>query len=88
MKELPKNIVGKGEVKGFLFTQQNQSNKAYLYKVNTGCSIYYEVFKKTQRVNSKRHCFPTSKAFGRWAWTFASFEKAIEKFNQLSEEND
>ncbi|MGC6438269.1 MAG: hypothetical protein ACON4B_04775 [Flavobacteriaceae bacterium] len=88
MKPLDKNIIGIGEVRGFDFTQIQQSNTAYLYEVDTGDSIYYEVFKKTQRPNSKRHCFPTSKAFGRWAWTFGSLENAIEKFNQLSEEND
>lgn len=88
MKNLDKIIVGKGEVKDFIFTQHNQSNRAYIYKVDTGCSIYYEVFKKTYRVNSKRHCFPTSKAFGKWAWTFTTLEKAIEKFIHLNKEND
>lgn len=84
MKELPKNIIGKGVVKGFIFTQHSQSNKAYLYKVETGCSIYYEVFKKVNRVNSKYDCFPTSKAFGIWAWTYPTIEKAIAKFNKLN----
>ena len=84
MKNLNKVIIGKGEVKGFIFTQHNQSNKAYLYQVDTGHSIHYEVFKKTYRVNSKHHCFPTSKAFGVWAWTFTSIEEATEKFNELN----
>jgi hypothetical protein len=80
MKELEKNIIGKGEVKGFLFTQIQQSDKAYLYAVNS----YYEVFKKKHKTNSKRHCFPTSKAFGVWAWTYTTYEKAMEKFNHLN----
>lgn len=84
MKNLEKIILGKGEVKGFLFNRHNQSNRAYLYKVDTGCSIYYEVFKKLHRVNSKRDCFPSSKAFGVWAWMFPTIEKAIEKFNELN----
>lgn len=83
MKELHKNITGKGVVKGFLFSQIQQSETAYLYKVNSGTSTYYEVFEKTQRTNSKQHCFPTSKAFGIWAWTFSTIEKAEEKFNEL-----
>ncbi|WP_405608372.1 hypothetical protein [Polaribacter sp. Asnod1-A03] len=85
MEELEKNIIGKGEVKGFLFTQIQQSDKAYLYAVNS----YYEVFKKKQKTNSKKHCFPTSKAFGVWAWTYPTYEKAMEKFNHLNfERND
>ena len=84
MKNLEKTIIGKGEVKGFLFTQIQTSDKAYIYKVDTGCSIYYEVFKKKHKTNSKRDCFPTAKAFGIWAWTYKPFEKAIEKFNQLN----
>ncbi len=85
MKNLNTILVGKGEIKGFTFTQYNQSNKAYLYKVNTGHTIYYEVFKKTCRVNSIRHCFPTPKAFGVWAWTYTTIEEAIEKFNELND---
>jgi hypothetical protein len=85
MKELEKNIIGKGEVKGYLFTQVQMSDKAYLYKVDTGASIQYEVFKKIYRTNSIRHCFPISKAFGIWAYTFPTLEKALEKFNKLSQ---
>jgi hypothetical protein len=84
MKNLEQNIIGKGEVKGFLFTQMQISSKLYLYKVNTSTTIHYEVFKRKQKTNSKRHCFPTSKAFGIWAWTYESYEKAIGKFNHLN----
>ena len=81
-------ITGKGEVKGFLFTQVYRSDRAYIYKIDSGCSIYYEVFKVTQKTNSERHCYPTSKAFGVWAWVYMSAETAIAKFNQLNAEND
>ncbi|MCH3884403.1 hypothetical protein [Tenacibaculum aquimarinum] len=89
MKKLETKIIGKGEVKGFLFTQKLISNKAYLYEVNTGYTIHYEVFKRKHKTNSKRDCFPTSKAFGLWAYTFKTWEKAVEKFNKLNiKEND
>ena len=84
MEALQENFIGKGEVKGNLFTQIKQSNKAYIYKVDTGCSIYYEVFKKKVKTNSVRHCYPTSKAFGLWAWTYHDLDKAVNKFNQLN----
>ena len=84
MENLDKNIIGKGEVKGFLFTQIQKSDKAYVYKINTGKTIHYEVFEVVKKTNSKRHSYPTSKAFGIWAWTFKKIEKAIEKFNFLN----
>lgn len=82
--ELTQKIIGKGEVKGYVFSKEKQSHKAYLFKVNTGTSIYYEVFKRKAKTNSIRDCFPTSKAFGTWAWTFTSYDKAIVKFNRLN----
>ena len=84
MEALQDNFTGIGEVKGFLFTQFKQSDKAYIYKVDTGDSIYYEVFKKKAKTNSTRHCYPTSKAFGLWGWTYKTLDKVINKFNQLN----
>jgi len=85
VKSLPKQFAGKGQVKGFIFTQVKQSDKAYIYQVNTGCSIYYEVFKKKVKTNSICHCFPTAKAFGKWAWTHMSIDKAELKFRILTQ---
>jgi hypothetical protein len=84
MKNLDQVIRGKGEVRGFVFTQIQKSHKAYIYQVDSGASIYYQVFKVTHKTNSKRHCFPTSKAFGVWAWAYISLDKANEKFNELN----
>lgn len=83
MKELKKEFIGEGEVKGFLFTQLEASEKAYLYKVSDG-KIHYEVFQK--RVNERygNICKPTSKSFGRWAWTYRNYQEAINKFNELN----
>ncbi len=83
-ENLQQQFTGKGEVKGFEFTQIQQSKKAYIYKVDTRCSTHYEVFKKKAKTNSVRHCYPTSKAFGLWAWTYHDLDKAVNKFNQLN----
>ena len=45
MKQLQQNFTGKGQVKGFTFTQIKKNEHAYIYEVNTGNSIHYEVFK-------------------------------------------
>lgn len=86
IRELERVIYGEGEVKGFLFRQISVTNRAFLYQVDSGSGIYYEVFRK--RVNHRFGCvsFPTSKAFGIWAWTYEDLNKAIKKFKELSHE--
>ena len=37
---------GKGEVKGFLFTQVVKGEKSYIYEVKFNNSRHYEVFKR------------------------------------------
>ena len=83
-KPLKIQFEGKGEVKGYDFTQIRQTNKAFLYEVSSGGSKHYEVFLK--RINHRFACisYPTSKAFGIWAWTFMNLESAINKFNELN----
>ena len=85
MKELKKVFIGRGEVKGFKFTQIHYTNRAFLYEINTGESIYYEVFKKV--LNRRFACvsYPTSDHFGIWAWTYLSYGEAKERFNQLNQ---
>jgi hypothetical protein len=84
MQDLKLSFLGKGQVKGFIFTQKNKSEKAYLYEVNTGNSIHYEVFKK--RINKQFNCisYPSDKAFGLWAWSCTKLERANEIFEQLN----
>lgn len=88
MKELLINFVGKGQVRGFIFTQIKKSESAYIYEVNvTEDQKHYEVFKK--RENSKYKCvsYPSDKAFGKWAWTYSSLDKALNKFEELNEKS-
>ena len=86
MKPLATRFKGRGEVKGYIFTQVVRSHKAYIYEVSSEGSDrkHYEVFK---RIENRRHnciSYPTSKAFGIWAWTTSNLTRAIELFNELN----
>lgn len=84
IENLPTHFIGKGEVKGFIFTKIRESEKAFLYEVNTGSKIHYEVFKKKAKTNSIRYSYPTSKGFGIWAWCPSTLDRAIEIFNEIN----
>lgn len=84
MRELKKEFVGCGEVKGIKFKQLRKSNFAYMYEVDSGCSIYYEVFHRKVNRKFNHEIYPRAKHFSKWAWTCMSFDKAIKKFNSLN----
>ena len=85
IENLPQQFIGKGEVKDFVFTKIKESDKAFVYEVDSGCSKnHYEVFRKKAKTNSVRYCYPTSKAFGGWAWCPSSLKKALEIFEELN----
>jgi len=85
MKELEKVFIGRGEVKGFTFTQIKQNEKAFLYEVKDEFgSIHYEIFKRVENIKYGCISYPKSKSFGRWAWTCKTLDRGIEKFNELS----
>ena len=88
MKLLEKEFLGKGEVRGFEFKQVQKSNTAYVYEVNSGCSIYYEVFRIVVNTKYKKEVYPLAKHFSIWAWTQMNYESAKRKFNQLNTVND
>jgi len=88
MKLLEKEFSGKGEVKGFKFKQVQKSNVAYIYEVNSGSSIYYEVFRRVVNNKYQKEVYPMAKHFSIWAWTHMSYENAKSKFNQLNTVND
>ena len=83
MKELRKSFTGIGQVKGFEFTQVSQSDTAYIYRVNTGNNIYYEVFNRKENKRFECISYPTNNAFGLWAWTYNDTSKAEAKFDEL-----
>ena len=79
IKELSTEFIGRGQVKGFKFTQKNKTEKGYIYEVSTGYSTHYEVFKK--RINKQFNCisYPSDKAFGFWAWSCSDYEGALHR---------
>ena len=83
MKELQKEFIGRGQVKGFKFTQVKQNENGYIYKVEDRGSIHYEVFKRKENKQFNCISYPSNKAFGLWAKTFRKLDSAINHFNTL-----
>ena len=96
---LKKEFTGIGEVSGFKFRQIHSHSLAYLYEVNQdGTNVHFEVFRRLktpiclnfeERIYSTTHYkekYPKSKDFGVWAWCITDKQKAIDKFNELSNE--
>ena len=84
IKPLPKRFSGRGEVKGYNFTLICKTKWGFLYEVShDGIITHYEVF--LRKINKRFGCesYPLSKAFGIWAWTFKTKDKAIRKLNSL-----
>jgi hypothetical protein len=87
-------FIGKGEVSGFTFTKEYESDGGYVYKVNTGSGFHYEAFKKKEvavcldfenRVYSDtetKEVYPKSNDFGVWAWSLGSLELAVETLSK------
>ncbi len=88
MKLLEKEFIGRGEVRGFEFKQVQKSNTAYIYEVNSGSSIYYEVFRRVVNTKRQKEVYPLAKHFSIWAWAHMNYEDAKRKFNQLHTVND
>lgn len=84
MKQLEKVFIGRGQVKGFIFTQINKSEKAYIYEVNLGESVHYEVFKHKENKHFNCVSYPSDKSFGLWAWTCKTLDRTIVRFEELS----
>ncbi len=97
--ELEKEIIGKGEVKGYTYYQEFKTQYAYLYAVfnESGTLTHYEVFKRKNspvcvdfenRVYSEdefKESYPKSNAFGVWAWTCRTRSDADERLNKIEE---
>ena len=83
--ELPTHFIGRGQVRGFKFRQICVTNRGFLYEVNTGHMMYYEVFKK--KVNTQYDCvsYPRSKSFGIWAWTTTDIKQAFNILESFQE---
>lgn len=88
MKELQKEFDGRGEVKGTRFVQRLANEYAFLYECFPDNSApYFEVFKRKENNYFECVSFPTSKAFGRWAWTTHSASRAREIFDNITKKS-
>jgi hypothetical protein len=88
---IPTNFEGKGEVKGFTFTQVEKSEKMYLYKVKYEGFVYYELFEirtaplcvnfenREYSDTEFREVYPKANDFGVWAWTFRDLKDAKKR---------
>ena len=83
MKELRKQFTGIGEVKGYEFTQISTTSTGFLYEVNQNGLTYYEVFKRVENTRFAVVSYPSSKAFGVWAWRYRDLQQAQNKLNTL-----
>lgn len=75
-KTLNGSFVGRGEVKGYNFNKVKETEKGFIYQKEKDGNISYEVFKK--KYNKRFDCisYPTSKAFGSWAWDCKTLNRA------------
>lgn len=83
VKELNDEFIGRGEVRGFKFRKLASHSRGYLYEVVNGEHTYYEVFKRRINTQYGNVSYPTSKAFGRWAWWIKDLEKAEQRLETL-----
>lgn len=80
---LEKEFKGKGEVKGYYFTQILANDKGYIYEKRYKDKITFEVFKIKINRRFNKISYPTSKSFGIWAFDVLTYEKAIEIFKNF-----
>ena len=67
MKELPLHFNGKGQVKGYTFTQISMTDWGFIYEAEHSGHIHYELFKKRLNHRFGMISYPTDKAFDIWA---------------------
>lgn len=84
IKELPEDFIGRGDVKGFKFTQLKKTDLAYLYQVQNSGPAYYEIFKRRINTQFLSVSYPGKESFGVWAWTTCDLQKALEIFDELN----
>jgi len=91
MTKIPIPLTLKVRYNGFDYVQLLRSGFAYIYRQTVNGFYYYEVFKHKiapeKNIKSKiipsRIRFPNDEAFGYWAWSYNSLDRAIIKFFEL-----
>lgn len=82
--KLQKEFIGRGEVRGFKFSQCIANSKAFIYRVENYGHSWYEVFLRKIDIRFGSESYPKAKSFGKWAWTYHNESKAIKKFEEIS----
>lgn len=89
MKTLPLNL----RKNGFNYTQLLREGNNAIYEQSVTSSVkYYEVFSirtKPERILKGKtiqagEVFPCNEDFGKTAWSCSTYEKALQRFNNLS----
>ena len=90
LQVLKTQFSGKGEVRGYYFTQLEKGANSYLYEVKNeeNGSIHYEVFKEKINTHFNNIIYPKSNAFGIWAWTKLDIKGANILFERLEVQDD
>jgi hypothetical protein len=84
LKELPISLIGRGEVKGFVFRQIAKSERGLLYQVaQPGGLIHYEIFRRVENIRFKCISYPGSRSFGISAWTMKDLNSALQRFENF-----
>mgnify|MGYP003589061730 CR=1 FL=1 len=83
MKQLQQQFKGRGEVKGYTFTQIRVTDKGFIYSKELNGSLSYEVFKRKENKRFDCISYPTSNSFGVWAWDCKTLERAEEILNNF-----
>jgi len=97
LKLLEKQFTGKGNVKGYEFSQISFTEAAYLYEVKQNDVIHYEIIKRLKSAvcvdfekrefsdTDFKEIYPKDERFGTDAICFRGTEKeAINKLNEFS----
>lgn len=87
IRKLLTEFIGKGEVRGFHFSQVKRGQQACLYEVASAGLIHYEVFElkvfREPKTNILYETYPKANSFGIWAWTYRNYTKALEKYAEI-----
>jgi hypothetical protein len=83
-RELQKNFIGLGGMKGFVSQQLFSTSKGYLYQVmKNGKLIRFDVFERKADSETQMLNYPTLKDLGKWAWRYDTSREAVKKLIEL-----
>ena len=90
VREIPAEFKkGENSVSSGKFRQLKANDKAYIYERKDGDQTYWEVFVRRVLKNWQGEeyyyvPYPREASFGKWAWCYNNFDKAMKKFNELT----